>query len=347
VGGTYAVDITQPATQTSVTGSQAIPGGVLSGDETVTITDYATGSGQSLTLDSDGNNADGLSMSYTGSATTTFTLTLGTAELLDRQLGFITDTTDGYVTYKQTSLQDSIDDFRDQIEDMEARLNRKMEMMINKFVAMEVALSNVQNLISDAKVLCVQMATATTSSEAMASAAETVQNTLEEIVSLANTELNGRYVFAGSKTDTTPFSQGGTYSGDNNPFTVKIGRDATVEVGSDGDATFGTIFTTLSDLKSALEGNNVSGIQAAMSNLDDHFNHISTKISDIGSKMIRMETKENIFQDLNITNTERLSKIEDADITDAIMDLKAKELAYQAALASSAKVMQLSLVDYL
>lgn len=145
MGGTYAVDITQPATQTSVTGSQAIPGGVLSGDETVTITDYATGSGQSLTLDSDGNNADGLSMSYTGSATTTFTLTLSTAELLDRQLGFITDTTDGYVTYKQTSLQDSIDDFRDQIEDMEARLNRKMEMMINKFVAMEMAMSKIQS----------------------------------------------------------------------------------------------------------------------------------------------------------------------------------------------------------
>ncbi|MCD6297532.1 MAG: flagellar biosynthesis protein FlgL, partial [Deltaproteobacteria bacterium] len=61
----------------------------------------------------------------------------------------------------------------------------------------------------------------------------------------------------------------------------------------------------------------------------------------------RMEIKENIFQDLKISNTERLSKIEDADIAEAIMDLKAKELAYQAALASSAKVMKMSLVDYM
>ena len=59
-----------------------------------------------------------------------------------------------------------------------------------------------------------------------------------------------------------------------------------------------------------------------------------------------METKEKIYQDLKITNTDRLSKIEDADITEAIMDLKSRELVYQAALASSAKVMQLSLVDY-
>ena len=108
----------------------------------------ATGSGQTLTVDSDGNNADGLSLSYTGTTTlssATFSFALGVAELLDRQLGFITDANDGYVTYKQTSLKNSIDSFETQIDNMEASLNRKMEMMINKFVAMEVALSKIQN----------------------------------------------------------------------------------------------------------------------------------------------------------------------------------------------------------
>ena len=232
------------------------------------------------------------------------------------------------------------------------QLGRNISMGRSWLTASESALTQVQNQISDARALCVQMATATTGSAERASAAATVQNTLDEIVSLANTEVNGRYIFAGSKTDAAPFSRDNdtnvvTYNGDNKAFTMKIGRDATVEVGSDGEAVFGDIFTTLSDLKDALEADDVSGIQAAMSNLDTHFDRISTKISEIGSKMLRMETKEKIFQDLNITNTERLSKIEDADITEAIMDLKAKELAYKAALASSARVMQLSLVDYL
>lgn len=232
------------------------------------------------------------------------------------------------------------------------QLGRNISMGRSWLTASESALTQVQNQISDARALCVQMATATTGSAERASAAATVQNTLEEIVSLANTEVNGRYIFAGSKTDAAPFSRDNdtnvvTYNGDNKAFTMKIGRDATVEVGSDGEAVFGDIFTTLSDLKDALEADDVSGIQAAMSNLDTHFDRISTKISEIGSKMLRMETKEKVFQDLNITNTERLSKIEDADITEAIMDLKAKELAYKAALASSARVMQLSLVDYL
>jgi len=235
------------------------------------------------------------------------------------------------------------------------QLRRNISMGKSWLTTSESALSNVQNQISDAKALCVQMATGTIGADERNSAAVTVQNTLEEIVSLANTEFNGRYIFAGSKTDVAPFSTGGTYNGDNNAFTVKIGRDTTVEVGSDGEAVFqpsgpgavDDIFQTLSDLKTALENNNISGIQEAITKLDDHFDHIATKISDIGSKSIRMEVKENIFQDLKLTNTDRLSKIEDADIAEAIIELKSRELAYQAALSSSAKVMALSLVDYL
>ena len=84
-----------------------------------------------------------------------------------------------------------------------------------------------------------------------------------------------------------------------------------------------------------------------MGNLDGHLDDISAKISDVGSKMNRMEIKNKIYQDLNFTNTERLSNLEDADIAEAVMNVKAAELTYQAALASSSKVMTLSLVDYL
>ena len=227
------------------------------------------------------------------------------------------------------------------------QMGRNITMGKSWLTASESVMTNVQDLISDTKALCVQMTTATTGAAQRASASETVQNTLDEVVSLANTQLNGRYIFSGSKSDTVPFSQDGTYNGDNNPFTVKIGRDSTIQIGSDGDAAFGTIFTTLSNLKDALAANDGDGIQTAMDNLDADFDHVSSKISDIGSKMLRIEIKENIFQDLKISNTDRLSKIEDADIAEAIMDLKAKELAYQAALASSAKVMELSLVDYM
>jgi flagellar hook-associated protein 3 FlgL len=213
--------------------------------------------------------------------------------------------------------------------------------------ASESALTNVQNIISDTKALCVQMASATIGADQRASAAISVQNMLDEIVSLANTDVSGNYIFAGSKTDTIPFDQAGGYNGDSNAFAIKISKNSTMEIGSAGDEVFGTVFDTLDDLKTALQSNDVGGIQDAMDKLDTHFNDISGKVSDVGSKMNRMEIRDKIFQDLNFSNTERLSKIEDADIAEAVMNVKAAELTYQAALASSSKVMTLTLVDYL
>jgi flagellar hook-associated protein 3 FlgL len=227
------------------------------------------------------------------------------------------------------------------------QLGRNISMGSSWLAASESALTNVQDLISDAKALCVQMVNGTTTVEQRAIAAEKVQTTLDEIVSLANTEVNGQYVFAGWKTDTVPFDEDGTYHGDNHAFAIKIANNTTLEIGSDGQAVFGTLFTTLSDLKDALEGNDVGGISAAMANLDNDFDRITTKISDIGSKMLRMETKEKIFQDYTLDSTERLSEIEDADMAEAIIDLESRQVVYQAALASSATVMQLSLVDFL
>jgi flagellar hook-associated protein 3 FlgL len=213
--------------------------------------------------------------------------------------------------------------------------------------ASESALTSVETILSDTKALCVQMANGTIGADQRSTAAETIQNNLEEIVSLANTNVAGNYIFSGTKTDTIPFDQNGTYNGDNDAFAIKISKNSTIEIGSDGDAVFGMVFSTLIDLKDALQNNDVDGIQDAMENLDGHFDDIRTKISDVGSKMNRMEIKNKIYQDLNFTNTERLSQIEDADITEAVMNVKAAEITYQAALASSSTVMTLSLVDYL
>jgi len=107
----------------------------------------ATGSGQVLT--GTAGDVEGLVIKYTGTDegqnVGEIKLTIGVAELFDRALFNITDPIDGYVVFKQNSLQDRVGDLEDQIEEMEERLDRKMEMMINRFVAMEVALSRTQS----------------------------------------------------------------------------------------------------------------------------------------------------------------------------------------------------------
>ncbi len=239
------------------------------------------------------------------------------------------------------------------------QMGRSIALGKSWLASSESVQTSVQNLVSDTKALCVQMASATTGAAQRRSAAESVENNLKEIVALANTNVNGRYIFAGSETDSTAFTLNAdnsvTYNGDNNAFTVKIGRNASVEIGGDGEAVFqpsgagasDDIFVIMKDLITALQGNDIGGIQTAMTNLDTFFDHNSAQISDVGSKMIRMEIKDSVFQDLEISTKERLSEIEEPDMVEAILELKAKELAYQAALASTSKVLQLSLVNYM
>ncbi|MFH2043930.1 MAG: flagellar filament capping protein FliD [Pseudomonadota bacterium] len=127
-------------------GDQTVDNGV---DVAGTINgETATGTGQILRGDSGEANIDGLAIRYTGTTTGeigNIKLTLGAAELFDRKLFDITDKYEGYVGYKQESLKNNIESYGIQIDQMEDRLNRKMEMMINRFVAMETALAKIQS----------------------------------------------------------------------------------------------------------------------------------------------------------------------------------------------------------
>jgi flagellar hook-associated protein 3 FlgL len=107
------------------------------------------------------------------------------------------------------------------------------------------------------------------------------------------------------------------------------------------------VFKTLLDLKGYLEQGDVEGLNRSMTRLDNDFNHIVNTVSEIGSREIRIDIKQTVIADLSLSYEENRSRLEDADILKAISDMQSQEFAYQAALASSAKVMKLSLVDYL
>lgn len=254
----------------------------------------------------------------------------------------------------------------DHIEQMERNINMGRSWLN----AGETAMSQIQNILTDTKVLCIEMANATQNASTRAIAAEEVEGFLQQVLSLSNTQVDGRYIFSGTKTDTAPYSLGTDadgdtsvdYNGNTTEFKVNIAKGIDVEVGRVGTDIFGgdpiadwgdpaagtdNIFKTLLDLKETLLNDDVSGIQTAMAELDDQMNRLGSLISDTGAKENRLDVKENIIQDLRLVTTDRKSTLEDADIAEAIMNLKARETAYQAALASASKVMNLSLVNFL
>ncbi|MFP3982618.1 MAG: flagellin hook IN motif-containing protein [Desulfurivibrionaceae bacterium] len=91
----------------------------------------------------------------------------------------------------------------------------------------------------------------------------------------------------------------------------------------------------------------MQAIDQSLTELEDSSSAITSRISDFGARANRIEVQKQIYSNLELKVNENLSNIQDTDYSKAIMDLKSAQTAYQAALSSASKTMQLSLVDYL
>jgi flagellar hook-associated protein 3 FlgL len=220
----------------------------------------------------------------------------------------------------------------------------------------ETALTQSQDVMTRAMEIAVQMANGTQSAATRSNMATEVGHLLDQAISLGNTKVGGNYIFAGYKTGTTPFVKinNGTidtvqYNGEGNDFQVAIGQGETLAVGRNGQTVFmdSTLFDTLGGLKKALEDNNVAGIQQAMTGLDTSLDHFNNQLADVGARANRLETRQGILQNMTLDFKEQLSLVEDADIAEMSVELKQVEMAYQAALMTTARVGNLSLTNYM
>jgi len=113
------------------------------------------------------------------------------------------------------------------------------------------------------------------------------------------------------------------------------------------------IFETLIGLREALSGDlapdestQQSLLGQALDHIDSAHDQVLMTAAKLGSRVRRIESTENQISALRLTATEALSQTEDADVSELVVEMKAQENAFQAALAASARMNQLSLLDY-
>jgi flagellar hook-associated protein 2 len=104
-----------------------------------------TGSGRTLTVDN-GQDAEGLVLRYAGSSTGTFDFTFvtGVGEKMDRALYYMTDTFDGFIADKQSTLKNRMNSIDLKIEATERRIAKREEILMAQFVTMERLITQFQ-----------------------------------------------------------------------------------------------------------------------------------------------------------------------------------------------------------
>jgi|GEM_PF-819854 len=150
-----------------------------------------------------------------------------------------------------------------------------------------------------------------------------------------------------SSGDNAPVALGGTGQGIGSVLGYdSVEDDIYTAMESSREVEWG-IFNTLIDLKQYLSENDRDGIERSIDRLETSYDNMTSKIVDIGMKYSRLQVRQNITSEVSLSLTDRRSNIEDADIIESIMKLQNIETAYQAALSSTSKVLNISLVDYL
>lgn len=217
--------------------------------------------------------------------------------------------------------------------------------------AADSALAHLGEVLGRAKELAVQGSSATNDLTALQAVADEVDQLLEDAVQVGNSTHGDHYLFAGMKTRTAPFTLTAgavTYNGDANYIGRQVNESSTVTINLTGSEILGTgVFTTLETLSANLRAGDNRAASDRIAEIDAATDGILRLRAEVGARINRMDLLKNRMRAAEIELTNLLSQTEDVDIEKTVIELKLAENAHQVALAVAARVLPMTLVDFL
>jgi len=168
-----------------------------------------------------------------------------------------------------------------------------------------------------------------------------------------NLELNFNQVREQDPAVTFDYDEDGVleYRGDNGHRDQAISPYQEVTMNINGEEAFGEdawVLEAVRDTYHSLRNNDREALgNENLGELDRAVDHLLGRVSEVGARANRMEAMENTLEDENVLLREMRSDVEDIDIAETITEFTMRETAYHAALHTTARIMQPTLVDYL
>ncbi len=243
--------------------------------------------------------------------------------------------------------------YQQNVSDAQAKLNDSVS-----------TLTQVSNLLSQAKQLGLEGSNSTETPGGMQALGSQASSILNEVISLANTQQSGQYLYGGTASQAAPFSvnaQGQVvYNGSAQSVSQPIGQGQQVQTLYAGSQVFQSpagaadVFQTLASLSDSL--NNTSGLsttqQAAAVNqllpqLDNANESILSTVGQQSASLQNLQAVTQQIQNVQLQTQQQINNVQDADLSQVVVGLQAEQNLFQATLYSASQVLNLSLLNFL
>jgi flagellar hook-associated protein 3 FlgL len=193
---------------------------------------------------------------------------------------------------------------------------------------LDASLSDATDQVRRARELSIQATSGAVAQPSRDALAAEVDQIIDGLMTTSNATFLDRPVFGGVTPDGA---------------IVRVDLEGPDAFGAEGDS----VFDHLAALSAALKAGDQAGVTAAQDKLDVDGKRLINARAEIGARTNRVEYSLTAATDAGLRLTSSLSEIENTDMVKATVDLQLQQVAYQAALGATAKVMQPSLLDFL
>ncbi|WP_340399612.1 flagellar hook-associated protein FlgL [Paenibacillus sp. FSL H8-0079] len=221
------------------------------------------------------------------------------------------------------------------------------------------------SIVQRLRELVVQGSTGTNPQSALDSIKEEVSQLKEQLIDVANSKLNGKYVFNGETYDIKPYDFTKDANGssdttdaasvitDTGKINFIVGESVQLPINVTGNEAFGNededdnLFVVLNNIIQALSDGEQKELSNQLGNIDSRMDKMLAIRSEIGAKTNRIDLMMGRLDDLGVNLTDLQAKVEDADYAELVMKSKIQENIYNASLSAGSKIISPSLVDFL
>ncbi len=242
----------------------------------------------------------------------------------------------------------------------DTQYGRNVNNAISWLVTIDDTLTTVSSRLTQARTLVLQGANTGAMGENQRDAiANEIEAIGEALVGLANTSYNGRFVFAGTSSaeaafmvSEDPVTGEKVYAHTGFPGSSVERRvaDATsLRIDSDGAHVFGEGANSVFALMDQIAQDLRAGLDSSgyVPQIDAISSRVLQEAGRVGSRVNQATEAKEAILDRSVTLAGQLQDVEEIDTPTALIELSTLETAYQIALASTARVLQPSLLDHL